>query len=136
MGDDEMTDYDDAVIEDTVTCRCCGASYDVSEITVYGGDVNICEECEDREMGDLLLEVVRLREMGAPEAQRLRTLVDVALDALGRAENLASENAEMAPMLSEDATAWADVLSLIREGIRTLEHCAPLPELEGATNGR
>lgn len=62
MDADDPTAYDDAVIEDMVTCRYCGASWDVSEITVCGGDVNICDECGERDRGELLVEVVRLRE--------------------------------------------------------------------------
>lgn len=74
---DDTVSVDDAILEDMVHCRYCGASCDVSDVTLYGteydvqtntrsGGVVICEDCTerfDRDPDVLITEVVRLREV-------------------------------------------------------------------------
>jgi hypothetical protein len=74
--DSDITAVDDAILEDMAQCRYCGASCDVSDVTLYGavydvssgtrsGGVVICEDCcerFDRDPDTLITEVVNFRE--------------------------------------------------------------------------
>jgi hypothetical protein len=73
---DDIAAVDDAILEDMVHCRYCGAPYDVSDMTLYGavydvsagtlsGGMAICEDCCERFGRNpyaLMVEIVRLRE--------------------------------------------------------------------------
>jgi formylmethanofuran dehydrogenase subunit E len=59
--DPSLSDFEDAIIEDTVHCARCQGSWSISETYVFDTRT-ICFECVQDEIDGLFLELASLRE--------------------------------------------------------------------------
>lgn len=80
MEEPELSDLDDAIIEDSITCRRCGMRSNVADGFSFpsNSDHWVCEECTQDEIDDLARErdaaLTALDEVSSREAELIRKI--------------------------------------------------------------